>query len=144
MIVVDTSALIEIIIAGAQAKACMDVLEAENPILMSAGSMLEALVVAHGRKAEAPLNALFDHFGIRIEPVTEERARAAGAAYRRYGKGWHAATLNFSDCFAYALAKEHGCRLLFVGSDFALTDVEPALAANSAPPAPGPVERPPE
>lgn len=133
MIVVDTSALIEIIVAGRQAKACMDVLEAESPILMSAGSMLECLIVAFGRKAEQPLADLFDQFGIRFEPVTEGRARAASLAYRRYGKGWHAASMNFGDCFAYALAKEHDCPLLFVGSDFALTDIEAALPTSGSP-----------
>lgn len=134
MIVVDTSALIEIIVAGRQAQACMDALEMESPVLMSVGSMLECLIVAFGRKAEQPLADLFEQFGIRFEPVSESRARAAGMAYRRYGKGWHAASLNFGDCFAYALAKEHDCPLLFVGNDFALTDVEPVLDRGRAAP----------
>ncbi len=33
------------------------------------------------------------------------------------------AGLNFGDCFAYALAKVKGERLLFKGNDFALTDI---------------------
>jgi ribonuclease VapC len=49
-------------------------------------------------------------------------------AYQRYGKGTgHAAKLNFGDCFSYAFCKRHGMRLLFKGSDFSKTDVEPAL-----------------
>ncbi len=39
----------------------------------------------------------------------------------------HSAALNFGDCFAYDVAKEHGCPLLYVGADFSLTDVESAL-----------------
>jgi ribonuclease VapC len=35
--------------------------------------------------------------------------------------------LNFGDCYAYALAKCRNAALLFVGSDFSRTDVEPAL-----------------
>ncbi|WP_164000931.1 type II toxin-antitoxin system VapC family toxin, partial [Rhizobium leguminosarum] len=42
-------------------------------------------------------------------------------------KGAHPASLNFGDCFAYEVAREHGCRLLFVGDDFVMTDVESAL-----------------
>jgi ribonuclease VapC len=35
--------------------------------------------------------------------------------------------LNFGDCFAYEVAKEHACRLLYVGDDFAKTDIEAVL-----------------
>jgi len=38
-------------------------------------------------------------------------------------KGLHPAALNFGDCFAYEVAREHGCRLLHAGEDFARTDV---------------------
>jgi uncharacterized protein with PIN domain len=34
-----------------------------------------------------------------------------------------AAALNFGDCFAYEMAKENGCPLLYVGDDFAKTDL---------------------
>lgn len=128
MIVVDTSALVEIIIDGPRAQECIDALEQAGLVLISAGTMLESLIVAFGRRAEPPLRDLFDDFGIRVEPVTEARAKAAAAGYRRYGKRFHAASLNLGDCFAYALAREQDCPLLFIGDDFALTDVKPALA----------------
>lgn len=45
-----------------------------------------------------------------------------------YGKGTgHRARLNFGNTFAYALAKVRGAPLLFVGNDFAHTDLAPAL-----------------
>lgn len=50
-----------------------------------------------------------------------------GKAYRQWGKGFHPAGLNFGDCFAYALAKERDLPLLFVGNDFARTDIRPAI-----------------
>ena len=62
-----------------------------------------------------------------VVPLTEERALAAALGYVRWGKGFHPAALNFGDCFAYALAKEHDCPLLFVGDDFTKTDVKPAI-----------------
>ena len=63
-----------------------------------------------------------------IEPVTEAQARIAREAYRDYGRGsGHPARLNFGDCFAYALARATGEPLLFKGSDFIHTDIEPAL-----------------
>lgn len=45
----------------------------------------------------------------------------------QWGKGIHPAALNFGDCFSYEVAKEHGCPLLYVGSDFSETDIEGAL-----------------
>jgi uncharacterized protein with PIN domain len=56
-------------------------------------------------------------------PGAAEHASAALDAWRRFGKGRHPAGLNLGDCFAYALAIEYGCPLLFVGDDFARTDV---------------------
>lgn len=128
MIVVDSSALIEIILDAPAAIACMDALEAADEVLISAGTMTECLIVAFGHKAEQPLKNLFDRFGLTVIPVTEARAQAAAQGYQRYGRGWHAAGLNFGDSFAYAPAKEYGCPLLFVGDDFSKTDVASALA----------------
>lgn len=42
----------------------------------------------------------------------------------RYGKGrGHPAQLNFGDCFSYACARAAGVPLLYVGTDFAKTDL---------------------
>ena len=73
-------------------------------------------------------DSLFRRAGISIEPVTEEQALLARQGFSDYGKGRHPAGLNFGDCFAYALAKATGEQLLFKGSDFIHTDLEPAAA----------------
>jgi ribonuclease VapC len=65
--------------------------------------------------------------GIVIEPVTIEQAHFARQAFLDFGKGRHAAGLNFGDCFAYALAKTSGEPLLFEGEDFKKTDITSAL-----------------
>lgn len=70
---------------------------------------------------------LIDALGVVVAPLTENRAYAAFRAYRRWGKGFNKAKLNFGDCFAYALAEEYDCPLLFIGKDFARTDAEPAI-----------------
>ena len=105
----------------------MHVLHASERTLISAGTLTETLIVAQGRDCESQMRTIFDRFGLVVEPLTEERARAAAQAYYRYGKGWHAAGLNYGDSFAYALANEHGCPLLYVGDDFAKTDIRSAL-----------------
>ena len=65
--------------------------------------------------------------GIEVAAVTIHQTRLAREAYARYGKGNHGARLNLGDCFAYALAKARGEKLLFKGDDFRQTDVEAAL-----------------
>lgn len=133
MIAVDTSALMAIVLAEAEADACMDVLAEQAEVLISAGTVAEALIVARGRNVADEVVALIDGLGMTISPVTEATARNISQAYAQWGKGVHPAGLNFGDCFAYALAKENGCPLLYVGRDFARTDLVAARAEPSAP-----------
>jgi ribonuclease VapC len=126
MIAVDTSALMAIVLGEAEADACMDALEAEADLLISAGTVAEALIVAGRRNVLEEMSALIDGLGFSIVPVSAAVARRIAQAYAQWGRGAHPARLNFGDCFAYALAKEHGCPLLFVGEDFARTDLSGA------------------
>jgi ribonuclease VapC len=123
VIVVDTSALVAIALDESAADACMAALEAEDEILISAGTLAEALIVSAGRNVGAGMRAFIERFALVVVPVTSESARRIGEAYRQWGRGFHPAGLNFGDCFAYAVAKEHACRLLYVGDDFAKTDI---------------------
>ena len=61
--------------------------------------------------------------GISLVEIGAEESRIALEAFDRFGKGRHPARLNMGDCFAYACAKAHRMPLIFVGNDFALTDV---------------------
>ena len=70
---------------------------------------------------------LVEGLGFEIVSVTPAGARRVADIYQRWGKGLHPAALNFGDCFAYDVAKEHACRLLYVGRDFGQTDIESAL-----------------
>jgi ribonuclease VapC len=58
-----------------------------------------------------------------VVPVDGEQVELARQAFRAYGRGRHAARLNFGDCFSYALARLRDEPLLFTGSDFARTDI---------------------
>ncbi len=127
MIAVDTSALMAIVLGEADAGACMAMLETEPVVLISAGTVAEALIVAARRKVAEEMAKLIDGLGFDVVTVTAASARRISAAYENWGKGVHPAGLNFGDCFAYEVAKAHDCRLLFVGNDFSKTDVESVL-----------------
>jgi ribonuclease VapC len=109
------------------AEACMAALEAEDEILISAGTLAEVLIVSARRRVGAKMADVLDRFDLNIVSVTPAAARRIGLAYQQWGRGVHPAALNFGDCFAYEVAKEHACRLLYVGDDFAKTDIEGVL-----------------
>lgn len=127
MIAVDTSALMAIVLNEMEADACAAALEAEDRLLISAGTVAEALIVAARRNVGEEIAQLIDGLGLEIVSVTPASARRIAHAYEQWGKGVHPAALNFGDCFAYEVAKEHDCRLLYVGEDFMQTDVEAAF-----------------
>ena len=127
MIVLDTSAIIAIITGEAMAERCAGVIAAESSVIMSAGTLTESLIVATRRRLLIEVRSLISVSVTQIIDVTRERAALAAAAYALFGKGFHQASLNFGDCFAYATAREFNCPLLYVGDDFARTDVIPAI-----------------
>lgn len=127
MIAVDTSALMAIILDEPVADACVAALEAEDELLISAGTVAEALIVSAQRHVADEMAKLIDGLGFEIVAVTPASARRIAQAYAKWGKGMNRAALNFGDCFAYEVAKEHACRLLYVGEDFRQTDIESAV-----------------
>jgi ribonuclease VapC len=127
MIAVDTSALMAIVLDEARAQDCAAALAGEDRLLISAGTVAEALIVAERRQVGDEMVMLIDGLGFEVVGVTAATARRIGQAYRRWGRGIHPAALNFGDCFAYETATAHGCRLLYVGQEFRRTDIESAL-----------------
>ncbi len=128
MIAVDTSALMAIVLNEPATDACIAALENEDEILISAGTVAEALIVAAHRNVGVEMKNIIDKLGFEIVPVDAAAARRIADAYARWGKGMgRPAALNFGDCFAYELAKARGCGLLFVGDDFAKTDIASVL-----------------
>jgi ribonuclease VapC len=127
MIAVDTSALMAIVLNEPEADRCSAALENDDDILISAGTVAEALIVSARRNVGEEVARLIDGLGFEIVTVTAASARRIAKAYARWGKGAHPAGLNLGDCFAYEVAQAHECALLFVGSDFSKTDVAPVL-----------------
>ena len=130
--IIDTSALIAILRAEDDASDMALAIERAHVRKISAASYLETAVVIDASRdpvASRRFDELVDTAELRVEPVTHDQARIARDAYRDFGKGsGHKASLNFGDCFAYALAKATAEPLLFKGQDFGHTDVMPALA----------------
>jgi ribonuclease VapC len=116
-----------VLLGEPESDACIAVLEAEDHHLISAGTLAEALIVASQRNVLEEAQGLIEGLGFDVVPVSAAAAQRIGQAYQRWGKGVDPAGLNFGDCFAYELARARGCPLLYVGSDFARTDIEAAI-----------------
>ena len=128
MIAADTSALIAVVLGEPDAERFLAALEAA-PVIVSAVSFAEASIVAEARQgpdAQRDLELLIAGVVSRVVPADDAHARAATAAWRRFGKGRHPAALNFGDCFSYATAALANVPLLFKGSDFSQTDLRAA------------------
>jgi ribonuclease VapC len=128
--VIDTSALLAILLDEPERRAFNEAIEAADVRRMSTASLVEASIVIEARYGSAGLRDLdlfFERAGIEFSPVDLEQAHEARRAFSRFGKGRHPAGLNYGDCFAYALARVLGEPLLFRGDDFTQTDVIPYL-----------------
>lgn len=124
--IVDSSALIAIVKNEPGATRCKETLIAASSVRLPAANLVEAYLVVDrslNPNASDEFERLLNEAAIAIESVTEAQARLARSGYQRYGKGRHPAGLNYGDCFAYALARETGEPLLFVGNDFSQTDI---------------------
>lgn len=126
MIAVDTSAVIAVALREPGWDHCRRVLRSDD-LVMSAATLAEALVVAYRRGIPAEVQSLIEGLAVEIAAVTAGDAIRVAAAYARWGRGVHPAGLNYGDCFAYALATGLDVPLLFIGDDFARTDVRSAL-----------------
>ena len=128
--VVDTSALVAVLLGEPERDAFIDVLVDAHDPLICTGTLLEASIVMQaktGADGVDDLDALLAAIAVRPVAVDAAQAYLARNAFTQFGKGRSPAGLNYGDCFAYALAQAMGRPLLFKGTDFAHTDVMPAV-----------------
>lgn len=127
MIVLDTSALMALLLGEPEADQIAEVLKSEEDFRISAGTLAEALIVAGRRGLSEEMSQLLEGIAVEIETLSASGAIAVAEAYAEWGKGVHPAGLNFGDCFSYVTAKGSSSPLLYVGGDFSRTDLRSAV-----------------
>lgn len=128
--VIDTSALVAILLREPDAERYAKAMDDTPLRLLSAVTRVELAFVIEGRKGEAgrvDLDRFLTDGEFEVAAVTSQQAMIAIDAFRKFGKGRHPAGLNLGDCFSYALASVTGYPLLFKGNDFVHTDIRAAL-----------------
>lgn len=126
----DSSAIVEILLDAPERGSLLSRLEgASAPFATSAIAIFESTLVLSTRlklepqRAHSLVEDFLAEFSVDVLSITRDTAAVSVEAFSRYGKGRHPARLNFGDCFSYAAARQAGLPLLYVGQDFALTDL---------------------
>jgi ribonuclease VapC len=130
--VIDSSAIIAILLAEAEAETFANAIALDDVRICSAVSFRESSIVIETRRGDAGLtrlDLLVAEANIEVAAFSLGDARVARRVYRQFGKGIHPAGLNFADCASYALALETGEPLLYKGDDFTKTGVTSAILA---------------
>lgn len=127
--ILDSSALIAILFAEPGYLEIVDLILEADRVGVGGPTAAETGLVFVGRgggKNAAPVEGLLEELSVSIVPFGAAEWTIAIDAFRRFGRGRHAAALNFGDCLSYATAKASRDSLLFVGGDFSRTDIKPA------------------
>jgi ribonuclease VapC len=135
-VIVDTSAVLAIVFQERGYERLIGALVDASACGMAAPSVAEASIVLTARlgsRAPGLIERFLQQFRIEVVPFGDAHVGVATDAFRRFGKGRHAAGLNFGDCKAYAVAKVADVPLLYVGEDFSHTDLAPAIAPATNP-----------
>jgi len=134
---VDSSALVALLLDEPDAPRLAEALGQARQRWTSGLVRLETVMVVSTKLrcpvdvAEAGFDRLLEEARIEVLPITDALARKAVAAFARFGKGRGSkAQLNLADCMSYSVAAERKCPILFVGKDFAQTDLVSALPAK--------------
>ena len=125
-LVVDTSAIIAIVLGEDDSEAFAELLAASTDSIMSAVSLVEATIVAEARLGPSGgllVQRVIREARIAVVDVTNDAALDAIDGWRAFGKGRHRAALDLGDCFTYALALRSNAAVLCTGNDFSRTDI---------------------
>lgn len=124
-VLADSSAIVEILADLPGAVRMRETLFGSLSAHATPVAFVEAGFVMVGRMGwrTATFRKAFEALDLGELAIDAETGRLALDCFERFGRGRHPARLNFGDCLSYAAAQRHGLKLLFIGEDFAKTDV---------------------
>ena len=128
--ILDSSAVVAVTLREPGYELLLDAIGRTARLGIGAPTLVECAIVLSARlsrDARGLLSRFLLEADVAVVPFTDAHFGTAMDAWLRYGRGRHAAGLNFGDCLAYATARLASEPLLFTGSDFRRTDIPAAV-----------------
>jgi ribonuclease VapC len=128
-VILDSSAILSVLFKEDGHGRVLETLSDAEILAIGAPTLFETGMVAisafdlHGRGL---VSQFLERWNVLVTPFDARHWRVAADAFIRYGKGRHPARLNYGDCMTYATARLAAKPLLYVGDDFAQTDIPSA------------------
>ena len=125
-LILDSSAILAILLDEPGSARILDRISSAQSIGVGAPTFVETAIVLSaklGRDSRSQVREFLREAEAEVIPMGTEHMDAAVEAFLRYGKGRHAAALNFGDCLSYAMAAVAGLPLMYAGNDFLKTDI---------------------
>jgi ribonuclease VapC len=125
-LILDSSAIVAVIRGEQPRDHLLEAIESAPQVGIGAPTAVESAIVLvnrFGLVGRLALSRFLEKNGVVSIPFDDRHWTLAAEAFIRYGKGRHPAALNYGDCMTYATARLAGAPLLFVGEDFAQTDL---------------------
>ena len=126
----DSSAVVAMLLREEGHRRLAEAVGRAETVAIGAPTLLETDMAMVGRfeqRGAALVEEFLEEHGVVVLSFDGRHRVAAKKAFARYGKGRHPAGLNYGDCMTYATARIAEHPLLFVGNDFAQTDIPAAL-----------------
>ena len=127
--ILDTSAIVAILLREPGFEGLLSKIEQAAVVAVGTPTLTECSMVLSSRlrvHARLVIRSVLMRMNAHVIPFTEEHFDAAVDAFLRFGRGRHAAGLNFGDCLSYAMASVSGLPLLYTGNGFPRTDIPAA------------------
>jgi ribonuclease VapC len=128
-VILDSSAVVSVLLREPGHEVLETKMREAGLLAIGAPTLVETrtvMVRRYGAPGLKEVDRFFTGLGMKVIPFDGDHAEIAGKASIRFGKGRHPAKLNYGDCMTYATARLANEPLLFIGNDFALTDIEAA------------------
>lgn len=125
--ILDTSAIVAIVFREPDFESLQTKITETETVGIGLPTLVETGIVLSARLSENAgglLNRFVGEAGITTIPFGDAHFQVAVDSWHRFGRGRHAASLNFGDCLSYATAIIAGEPLLCVGDDFPQTDID--------------------
>jgi ribonuclease VapC len=128
-VILDSSAVVSVLLREPGHEGLETKMREARLLAIGAPTLVETrtvMVRRHGAPGLKEVDRFFADLAAKVIPFDGEHAEVAGEASIRFGKGRHPAKLNYGDCMTYATARIADEPLLFIGNDFAQTDIQAA------------------